>query len=167
MLPTASLGEEFGADSAKAPQVTHQKTGPLLTVLCFLKGAAVAMDRSYACTAHLTTVLPLHVCGASLSQVRDLVRHTVHHQPVSVVSRVWPPLAGLLAVMLVLAVGAAELGCWVPVALAAAAAAALVRRLAAAASAALAARPECPCLDLRAAGRQGRRPLLSTSRFGW
>ena len=88
----------MGADSAYAPQVTHQKTGPLFTVQCLRGGAALASDRSWALTAHLTTALPLQRCGASLSYEDDLERHSVHHHPVTVASRVWPPSAGLLVV---------------------------------------------------------------------
>jgi hypothetical protein len=146
MLATACLCEELGGDSAKDPQVTHQNSGPLFTVQCFLKALLLAEDLSYALVIQLTTALPLQLRDVSRSKVADLVLQAVHHHPVLVASMVWPPSLLLLGLLLLAAVTVGPGRCAdargacgeAADAFASAAAAAFCFRLTAAASAALA-----------------------------
>ena len=109
-LPRHGFVRSFGADSAKAPQVTHQKVGPLTTVRCFLPAEPDARVTSSALAAQLLVAVPGQGCGARVLQFMDLVLQTVHHQPSLRRSMRWPPSLCFLA-MTVLCLPVCGLSC--------------------------------------------------------
>ena len=96
-FPRQGFVRSFGAVSAKAPHVTHQKIGSLTTMQCFRPAVPDARVASSALAVHVLVALPLHVCAASLLQVIDFALHSVHHQPAPRRNSEWPPSLGLFA----------------------------------------------------------------------
>ena len=96
-FPRHGFVRSFGAVSAKAPHVTHQKIGSLTTMQCFRPAVPDASVASSALAVHVLVALPWHVCGASLLQVIDFALHSVHHQPAPRRNSEWPPSLGFFA----------------------------------------------------------------------
>ena len=73
----------MGADSAKAPHVTHQCRVPLKTVQWLLKLPAV-VGRFFAFAFQLMMAGPLHAREVMFDRIVDLMVQVVHHQPTSI-----------------------------------------------------------------------------------